>query len=587
MDMGYTALYRKYRPKTFDEVVGQDYIIQTLKNAVKKNRIAHAYLFTGPRGTGKTSIAKIFARAVNCTGEDKPCGECSNCKMALDGSHPDIIEIDAASNNGVDEVRTLIDRVQYAPMEGRYKVYIIDEVHMMSTGAFNALLKTIEEPPEYVIFIFATTEPHKVLPTILSRCQRYDFSKVSQPDIERRLNEVCQAENIQIEPAAISMIASLADGGMRDALSILDQCYAFNDELISEQVVRDIYGIATDEEIHDIYMNVSQGKPQEAIDLMDHLSQRGIDLKRFTADFISLLKDSLLYSFSDQSDKISDSRKKYLNDGINSDPAQKRIFFLDELIALYNKLSYASNALDYLESLFLKVSFQYQAKEPMQTAVQTGNMRNQIAQTTQSGQRKQNIDSQKHLNNQPTAPKTLSSIFWGSDVSRETNVQSHTRVNHSDIDQEKLLGLLVGADKGQKKSDQIGFSHMNEYEDDPKFAKYVSALRNFRMVASGENYLILSFPTQMQSDEVNELESKEGFENFMKIILGKPKMIFGLSNDMTNKLLSEFKRRMKSNSLPSKYEINMKVEEKEIPSEEKKPEDIVKEIFEEVEIRED
>ena len=210
--MAYQALYRKYRPASFDEVVGQKHIVKTLQNAVEKNRIAHAYLFCGPRGTGKTSIAKIFARTLNCTGEKKPCMECENCRLSLAGTHPDIIEIDAASNNGVDEVRNLIDRVGYAPLEGKYKVYIIDEVHMMTSGAFNALLKTIEEPPEHVIFIFATTEPHKVLPTILSRCQRYDFSKVSHQDILDRLKWVCEQENITAEESALSLIADLADG---------------------------------------------------------------------------------------------------------------------------------------------------------------------------------------------------------------------------------------------------------------------------------------------------------------------------------------------------------------------------------------
>lgn len=239
--MAYQALYRKYRPASFDEVVGQKHIVQTLKNAIANQRIAHAYLFCGPRGTGKTSIAKIFARTLNCTGENPPCMECENCKLSLDGTHPDIIEIDAASNNGVDEVRALIERVNYSPMEGKYKIYIIDEVHMMTSGAFNALLKTIEEPPEHVIFIFATTEPHKVLPTILSRCQRYDFSKVSNHDIQQRLIQICEKENVNADEDALEFIATLADGGMRDALSILDQCIAYEQNHITIDAVREIY----------------------------------------------------------------------------------------------------------------------------------------------------------------------------------------------------------------------------------------------------------------------------------------------------------------------------------------------------------
>ena len=197
--MAYQALYRKYRPSTFEEVVGQGHIVQTLKNAVENNRIAHAYLFCGPRGTGKTSIAKIFARTLNCTSQnhDRPCGQCQNCTDSLNGSHPDIIEIDAASNNGVDEVRNLIERVKYAPMEGNYKVYIIDEVHMMTQSAFNALLKTIEEPPAHVIFVFATTEPNKVIPTIVSRCQRFDFTKVAKKDIQK--GDIYSEDNITVK----------------------------------------------------------------------------------------------------------------------------------------------------------------------------------------------------------------------------------------------------------------------------------------------------------------------------------------------------------------------------------------------------
>ena len=252
--MAYQALYRKYRPSNFDEVVGQQPIIQTLKNAIVQNRIAHAYLFCGPRGTGKTSIAKIFAKMLNCEDEsNKPCGKCTNCKMVQNGSHPDIIEIDAASNNGVDEVRNLIDKVKYAPMQGKYKVYIIDEVHMMTTGAFNALLKTIEEPPAHVVFILATTEPNKVIPTIISRCQRFDFNKVSQKDIEKRLSIVCKEEKIEIDSEAISLIAQLADGGMRDSLSILDQCIAYCSSNITVDNVREIYGVLTTSDIGKLF----------------------------------------------------------------------------------------------------------------------------------------------------------------------------------------------------------------------------------------------------------------------------------------------------------------------------------------------
>ena len=227
--MSYQALYRKWRPTAFSDVKGQDHIVTTLRNQIKSDRIGHAYLFCGTRGTGKTTIAKIFAKAVNCEHpiDGNPCGECPACKAIAAGTSMNVIEIDAASNNGVDNIREIRDEVQYSPTEGKYKVYIIDEVHMLSIGAFNALLKTLEEPPSYVIFILATTEAHKIPITILSRCQRYDFHRISIDTIADRLTKLMQAENINVEDKAIKYIAKAADGSLRDALSLLDQCIAF------------------------------------------------------------------------------------------------------------------------------------------------------------------------------------------------------------------------------------------------------------------------------------------------------------------------------------------------------------------------
>lgn len=227
--MAYQALYRKWRPLEFEDVKGQEHIVTTLKNQIRADRIGHAYLFCGTRGTGKTTVAKIFAKAVNCEHpvDGSPCGECPTCKAIAEGRSMNVIEIDAASNNGVDNIREIRDEVQYSPTEGRYKVYIIDEVHMLSIGAFNALLKTLEEPPAYVIFILATTEAHKIPVTILSRCQRYDFHRISIETIAGRLSQLMEAEHINVEEKAIRYVAKAADGSMRDALSLLDQCIAF------------------------------------------------------------------------------------------------------------------------------------------------------------------------------------------------------------------------------------------------------------------------------------------------------------------------------------------------------------------------
>ena len=270
--MAYKALYRTYRPQTFEEVAGQKHIIRTLRNALANNKIAHAYLFCGPRGTGKTTMAKLFAKALNCEqGVGHQCNECSNCKEIIEGSHPDVIEIDAASNNGVEQVRDLIDKVNYLPIKGRYKVYIIDEVHMMTANAFNALLKTLEEPPAHVIFILATTEPHNIIPTILSRCQRYDFTKVADADIEQRMMTILEKENVQYDKNAVRAIISLADGGMRDALSILDQILAYSNNTLSVQDVYSIFGLISTHEKIGLIKDINSGDVSKTLEKVKEL----------------------------------------------------------------------------------------------------------------------------------------------------------------------------------------------------------------------------------------------------------------------------------------------------------------------------
>ena len=290
--MAYKALYRTYRPSTFEEVAGQQHIVKTIKNALASGKIAHAYLFTGPRGTGKTTMAKLLAKALNCDeGIGCQCNECENCIAINDGTHPDVIEIDAASNNGVEQVRDIIDKVKYGTILGRYKVYIIDEVHMMSAGAFNALLKTLEEPPEHVIFILATTEPHKILPTILSRCQRYDFTKVSDEDIKERMKEVLQREEITYNEAAVDLIISLADGGMRDALSILDQVLAYSGDVLNEEDVLEIFSLESQEEKIELIRSIFNGNVGDVLNRIKNYIDKGSDIKRLTSDLMDIFKN--------------------------------------------------------------------------------------------------------------------------------------------------------------------------------------------------------------------------------------------------------------------------------------------------------
>lgn len=300
--MSYTALYRKFRPDTFADVKGQDHIVTTLKNQLKANRIGHAYLFTGTRGTGKTTVAKIFARTVNCENptEDGPCGECRICRAIAAGASMNVIEIDAASNNGVDNIREIVEEVSYSPAEGKYKVYIIDEVHMLSIGAFNALLKTLEEPPSYVIFILATTEVHKLPITILSRCQRYDFKRISIDTIADRMRELVQAESVQVEDKALRYIAKAADGSMRDALSLLDQCIAFHlgQELTYDKVL-DVLGAVDTEVFSRLLRNILDRDVLSCVKLLEEIVMQGRELTQFVTDFTWYLRNLMLAQVSD------------------------------------------------------------------------------------------------------------------------------------------------------------------------------------------------------------------------------------------------------------------------------------------------
>jgi DNA polymerase III subunit gamma/tau len=296
----YQALYRLWRPQQFKDVVGQNHIIRTLQNSLLQQKVSHAYLFTGPRGTGKTSTAKIFAKALNCehAPTNEPCNECAICKGITDGSISDVIEIDAASNNGVDEIRDIREKVKYAPSVGKYKVYIIDEVHMLSIGAFNALLKTLEEPPGHVIFILATTEPHKIPLTILSRCQRFDFHKISTQTISERLTVVLNHQQIKIDPEALMMLSRAAEGGMRDALSILDQAISYSDQTISLDDVLAVTGTVAQERLISIVSAIIDGNVSVCLTNIEDLLNQGKDPMRFIEDLTVYYRDLLLYRHS-------------------------------------------------------------------------------------------------------------------------------------------------------------------------------------------------------------------------------------------------------------------------------------------------
>ena len=587
--MAYQALYRKYRPTNFDEVVGQTHIIQTLKNAIIQNRIAHAYLFCGPRGTGKTSIAKIFAKTLNCTNsQDAPCGVCENCKMAANGSHPDIIEIDAASNNGVDEVRNLIDKVKYAPMQGKYKIYIIDEVHMMTSGAFNALLKTIEEPPAHVIFIFATTEPNKVLPTIISRCQRFDFNKVSMHDIKYRLSVVCKNEGIEIDENGLTLIAQLADGGMRDALSILDQCVAYCSSHIDVDDIRKIYGVVTSEDIGKLFYSVYKKDVDSFVKDIQKYSDMGMDIKRLTADFIHMLKDSLILDYSENSTLVSDMNKDMIRKYFKLAPINFRIKCMEELMDTYNKYTYASNALDYLEASLLKISsYSYESKTHIIESDHNDYKEVEEEENYETSYDDTSDDSdiiekntQKDDNNGVLEKSEIS------DVSRETLKQSENTNNKIILNDEFVIQLLVGATKMERSIDTNKFNNIGQFISSLEFGKYAATLRNSSIMASGSNYIVVCVSSEIFAKQINEFELNYGYEDFMEVLLGKAKKVFALDKVQQSRVKDEFKERMISGNLPEPYQVRLK--RKDAESENNMSiEDHMKSLFPNIEIKED
>ncbi len=360
--MSYTALYRKWRPAGFSDVKGQDHIVQTLKNQITSRRIGHAYLFCGTRGTGKTSIAKIFARAVNCENPEdgSPCGQCQTCRNIASGASLNVVEIDAASNNGVENIRDIREQVQYPPTEGNYRVYIIDEVHMLSTGAFNALLKTLEEPPSYVIFILATTEVQRIPITVLSRCQRYDFKRITIQTLTNRLKELSQAEQIEVEEQALTYIAKAADGSMRDALSLLDQCVAFHfGEQLTYDHVLDILGAVDTGIFSQMFRAVMEGQTTQCIYQLEELILQGRELGQFVIDFIWYLRNLLLIQATDDAQDILDmssDNKKLLEEDAKRTDGETLMRYIRVFSELSNQIRYAAQKRVLVELAFIKLT---------------------------------------------------------------------------------------------------------------------------------------------------------------------------------------------------------------------------------------
>ncbi len=560
--MTYKSLYRTYRPNSFETVVGQRHIIQTLQNAIKQKKMSHAYLFCGPRGTGKTTVAKLLAKSVNCINvEQAPCNQCEHCLTIQNGTHPDVIEIDAASNNGVDEIRDLIEKVKYAPLQGKYKVYIVDEVHMLSQGAFNALLKTLEEPPAHVIFILATTEPHKVLPTIISRCQRYDFVRVNRFDIQMRIEEVLKAEKIEYEEEAVRLISQLADGGVRDALSILEQCIAYSGQNLNAQHVNDIYGIATTQDKLKLLNAVIDNDVTVLMQEIDYVTGKNIDIRRLTNDLMELLKESVVYSFTkDKSllNKLTEEEVKSLN-RLSAPVGLKMI---EDLMETLEKYRSASNLLSYFEIGLLKLISHTVNKieEPKLKFVEKNVETKPIYEEAVAQAEPELALVEEQIEEEKVAPKP-----------KENKKKRTQIVQNDDFSLDFLVQLFVSGDKAKRKQIEHLWSNVQNYQSDLAFGKIANLLMDIRLVALNEGFMVLSHSEDYVVNELNMEDNQALIEDFTERVFGLRMRAYAVLYAKSEEAMQYFVQLRSENRLPVPIKFNKveKTVEKKVDSVEK------------------
>lgn len=526
--MAYQALYRVYRPQSFNDVVGQQHIIKTLQNALVQEKFSHAYLFSGPRGTGKTTAAKILAKAVNCEKAPiaEPCNECATCRGITDGSISDVIEIDAASNNGVDEIRDIRDKVKYAPSAVRYKVYIIDEVHMLSIGAFNALLKTLEEPPAHVIFILATTEPHKIPLTIISRCQRFDFKRISPEDIVYRMKEVLGSEELEVSEDALYEIAKASEGGMRDALSLLDQSISYSSDKVSLEDVLSITGAVSQSFIVKIVQAIFNKNIVEALDSVESLIKNGKDPARFVEDLIFYYRDVLLYQASEENAYLLE--KAAVNEEFKELSSKMDSAFIYKVIAELNQtqqeMKWSNHPRVLLEVALVKLaqsSTNQESALPYQDILQKMNqMEAELQQLKEKGIQ---VDH------------TAQAVQTEKKQTRQSRSQYKTPVG-------KVNEVLKNATRQNLETIKRSWAQVLDTLKQQNKASHAALLSNSEPVASSDQSFILKFKYEIHCKMASENNNnvRDNLENILYTLIGSKREMVAIPESEWDKVREEF-----------------------------------------------
>ena len=568
--MAYKALYRTYRPSTFEEVAGQQHIVQTIKNALATGKIAHAYLFAGPRGTGKTTMAKLLAKALNCEhGIGCQCNECKNCVAINEGTHPDVLEIDAASNNSVDEVRDLIDKVKYGTILGRYKVYIIDEVHMMTPSAFNALLKTLEEPPEHVIFILATTEPHKILPTILSRCQRYDFSKVSDADIKERIRVVLEKENIPYNDEAVNLIISLADGGMRDALSILDQVLAYSGDQLNVQDVLDIFALESTEEKIELINSIINSDVNDILRRLSSYTERGSDIKRLTNDLLMMLKDVMIYSTSSSSrylQVLTEAQAEDLSNKIDSQKVMEMITVLLDTLKDYKSVT-AINPL-FEVSLLKLAGIANQAPQPKIEIKREEKIYKPVVQEERSEPKPEPVYEQSKTEPVKEEPKPVVeekqedtiSLFEDDSVSSDEQViyiNGSEEEDHYHIDEKTMVDIMVTSKKDIKNQMLSDWKNLKRLVAHPSLGRTASMLIDGHPLVVSTKVMILEYQSDNVVEKMNLINNQKEIQTIIKSVFNRKMFIYAVNRKQSIDLQQKYMNLLQLGRLPKADTVNI------------------------------